>query len=71
MAGIQGTNDTSAFVGSSCVVSVNCTVDSCSYLGGRGSLFLPAEGDKGVALASVVDISHSTILLKLALDVAG
>ena len=54
------------------------------YLGGLGSLILPAEGDKGIPgqefkkvdkhlnlpLASVVDISHSTVLLELALHIS-
>jgi len=36
---------------------------------GSLSFFLTSEGDKGVPLAGVVDVSHSTELLKLALDV--
>ena len=47
-AGIQGTNDSNALTGSSCV---NATSESkrSSHLGGLGCLVLPAEGDKGIS----------------------
>ena len=48
-AGIQGTNNGNALMGSSCVTDATSESKRGSHLGGLGSLILPAEGDKGIS----------------------